>query len=606
MPTGERSHDRPTGTCGSPGPTVLFLLVLAWGTAFPATLLHAAGTGEEAGGSTPVPEATATPAEPTLEEQAARAAEETRKSWAVIEDLLEQRVATKNMEELQIIDAQMDLRVGSLKKDLSHLLDLIEELEARDLPSDGPRKVAVGVARSAHRLLWTNLKRSREAVERQTRRVHQASPEDRLTEERRLTTLSANLNRALAGLLTLSEFQQRLGIDTSRDLARLDTLIQKRLEPVAAELKVTTDRLARLRSKIADADPEEAARLKVELPALEEAQHRAVRDLTDLVELAGRRGLDVDRYKKLLIQATGATSVGMLNRRVAVGLVGDAIRNTRDRIVTLTPLVIFRTITFIVVMFVFWVLARVASGIVSKAVHRTGAQVPQLLRGTVVASTRNIILGIGFVVALSQMGVKVGPILAGLGIAGFIVGFALQDTLSNFAAGLMILIYRPFDVGDAVQTAGVFGKVIRVSVVSTTIDTFDNQRHIVPNRKVWGDVITNRTASTTRRVDLTFFTGYAADVERVERILAEVTSGHPLVLEEPETVIRLQRVTESGLEFVARPWCKTSDYWTVFREITREVKIRFDAEGIPPPTPRREIFVRDDGRESSGGGGPDA
>ncbi len=579
------------------------LILLALVTAVPATA-GAIPSEDEAAATTPTPQATAPPVELTLEEQADQAAEKTKKSWAIIEGLLQQRVKTKNMEELQIIDAQLDLRVGTLKENLDELMSLIQELDDRGLPSEEPRKVAARILRSARKLLWSNLRRSLEAVERQTRVARRASSDDRLAEERKLTTLSGNLNGALKSLLTVSEYQQMLGIDVSKDLTRLDGLLQQRLEPVAGELKVVSDRLDALRSKIADADPEEAAALKDELPPLEEAHHRAVRDLTDLVELAGERNLDVDSYKKLLIQATGAASVGMLNRRVALGLVRDAIRNTRDRLVTLTPLIIFRTITFVVVMLVFWILARIVSGVVSRTVHRPGAQMPQLLRGTVVTSARNIILGIGFMVAISQMGIQVGPILAGLGIAGFIMGFALQDTLSNFAAGLMILIYRPFDVGDAVQTAGVFGKVVRVSVVSTTIDTFDNQRHIIPNRKVWGDVITNRTACDTRRVDLTFFTGYEADVERVEAILHEIIEDHPLTLDEPEPIIRLQRVTENGLEFVARPWTGTRDYWKVFREVTREVKLRFDAEGIPPPTPRREIFLRE--RGSSGDPPPES
>ena len=329
---------------------------------------------------------------------------------------------------------------------------------------------------------------------------------------------------------------------------------------------------------------------------MEEAHHRAVRELTDLVELGERRGLKVDDYKKLLIQSTGAASVGMLNQKVALGLIHDALKDARDHIVALTPLLIFRTVVFLVIVLVFWIVARLAAALMRKAVNRPGAHMPELLRGTVVTAARNTILIIGVVIALSQSGVKVGPILAGLGIAGFIVGFALQDTLSNFAAGLMILIYRPFDVGDAVEAGGVFGKVVRVSVVSTTIDTFDNQRHIVPNRQVWGNVITNRTARDTRRVDLTFFTGYDAEVEGVERILREVIAEHPKVLQHPKPVIRLQRVTENGLEFIARPWTATKDYWTVFRDVTREVKLRFDAGGVPPPTPRREVFLRQGGR----------
>ncbi len=575
---------------GGGSAVTLAIMLLAFGLLMPMTA--GAQTVAPAAG-TPAPATTATPAQPSLEEQADEIAARTEESWTIIEGLLQHRVKTREMEELQIIDAQLDLRVGALKKYLGQLMAVIEELDAQELPSKKPKRVARKILRSARRLLWQNLKRDQDAVRLQTEKVRQAPPEERLAEERELTTLSDSLSSAYRSILVLADYQQRLGIDVTRDLARLDRLLIARLERVAGELKVSTEKLDALKSKLEEVKPEEAATLKKELPALEEAHHRAVRELTDLVALGQRRGLDVDRYKKLLIQSTGAASVGMLNRRVAVDLVVDAFKKAKDNLVKLTPLLIFRSVVFVVIVLLFWIVARVAAVLVRKAVNRPGAHMPLLLRGTVVTATRNTILIIGGVIALSQSGVKVGPILAGLGIAGFIVGFALQDTLSNFAAGLMILIYRPFDVGDAVETAGVFGKVVRVSVVSTTVDTFDNQRHIIPNRQVWGNVITNRTARDTRRVDLTLFTGYGADVEQVERILQEVVSAHPKVLEEPSPVIRLQKVTESGLEFVARPWAATTDYWSVFRDLTRTIKMRFDAEGVPPPTPRREIFLRE-------------
>ena len=120
----------------------------------------------------------------------------------------------------------------------------------------------------------------------------------------------------------------------------------------------------------------------------------------------------------------------------------------------------------------------------------------------------------GFLIALSQIGIEIGPLLAGVGVAGFILGFALQETLSNFASGLMILFYQPFDVGDVVEAGGVSGKVYQMSLVSTTIMTFDNQKLIVPNNKIWGDVIRNKTAENTRRVDMVFGISYTDDIDR--------------------------------------------------------------------------------------------
>jgi len=198
---------------------------------------------------------------------------------------------------------------------------------------------------------------------------------------------------------------------------------------------------------------------------------------------------------------------------------------------------------------------------------------------------------VGLLVALSQLGVQVGPVLAGLGIAGFIVGFALQDTLSNFAAGMMILIYRPFDVGDAVEAGGVMGKVKAMNLVSTTITTWDNQKLVVPNSKIWGDVIRNITAEPNRRVDMSFGISYSDDIDHAERILSDIVRSHELVLAEPEPDIRLHTLGESSVDFIVRPWAMTSDYWTVYWDITRAVKQRFDAEGISIPFPQRDVHL---------------
>jgi len=555
------------------------------------------------GSATPTPTVTpATPAPPTLQTRAEEAMTATEESWGQIEELLKQRVRTSDMEELQIIDAQINLRVGLLKKRLGELLDIIDALEEAELPARKPRRVARRILDSADRLLWKNLSRTLDAVRKQTLAVRTAPAGERLVQERRLSTLSRSVFAALRSVVTVAGYRRRLGVDVSKELSRLDAILQDRLERVAGELEVAARKRDELTAKIGEAEPEEAAALKKALPAREEEFERAVRDLTDLVGLAEQRGLEVDAYKKLLIQATGAVSVGMLNREVAAGLVRDAWRKVRDRFVTNAPLFVFRFIVFLVILAAFWLMSRIVGALVRRIVTRPGAQLPEILRGTVISGTRNGIVLVGFVIGLSSLGVEIGPILAGLGIAGFIVGFALQDSLSNFAAGMMILVYRPFDVGDAVEAGGVFGKVDRVSLVSTTIKTFDNQRIVIPNRRVWGDVITNRTAYDTRRVDFVIYTGFDADADRVVEILAEVLAEHPLVLEEPKPIIRMQRMTENALEFVARPWTETRNYWTVFRELNLAIKRRFDAEGIPPPAARREVLVRGSSDPAVAGG----
>jgi small conductance mechanosensitive channel len=214
-----------------------------------------------------------------------------------------------------------------------------------------------------------------------------------------------------------------------------------------------------------------------------------------------------------------------------------------------------------------------------------------LLKDVLQSICGGTVMAIGFLMALSQIGISLGPMLAGLGVAGFVVGFALQDTLGNFAAGGMILIYRPYDVDDFVEVTGASGLVKNMSLVSTTITTFDNQTLVIPNSKIWGDVIKNVTAQRLRRVDLEFGIGYGDDVELAERVLNDIVSSHDMVLPKPETMIKLHTLGDSSVNFIVRPWVKTEDYWNVYWDITREVKLRFDREGISIPFPQRDVHL---------------
>ena len=167
--------------------------------------------------------------------------------------------------------------------------------------------------------------------------------------------------------------------------------------------------------------------------------------------------------------------------------------------------------------------------------------------------------------------------------------------LSNFAAGIMILLYRPYDIGNWVTVAGVTGGVDAMSLVSTTLKTGDNQMVVVPNGSIWGGIITNITGSKTRRVDLTFSIGYGDDIAKAQGILERLVSEHPLVLREPAPVIKVHALADSSVDFICRPWTKTGDYWNVYWDLTRSVKERFDAEGVSIPFPQRDVHVYNDG-----------
>jgi small conductance mechanosensitive channel len=225
-----------------------------------------------------------------------------------------------------------------------------------------------------------------------------------------------------------------------------------------------------------------------------------------------------------------------------------------------------------------------------KAVSRS-KRFSDLLKDFFVNVVRKTIMIFGIVIALSMLEVKITPFIATLGVAGFILGFALQGTLSNFASGLMILIYRPYDIGHIIEAAGMKGKVDSMNLVSTTMKTFDNQIVIVPNGEIWGGVITNVTGSDTRRVDMKFGISYSDDIAKAAKILEDIVSKHELILKDPEPVIKLHELGDSSVNFVCRPWAKTEDYWTVYWDVTRAVKEQFDDEGVSIPFPQQDVHI---------------
>jgi len=246
--------------------------------------------------------------------------------------------------------------------------------------------------------------------------------------------------------------------------------------------------------------------------------------------------------------------------------------------------------TFVAIVVAFWFVAILLARATRKALG-IGGNSSVLLTEFLVGMVRRIVVAIGIIVGLSALEVNIGPLLAVIGAAGFVVAFALQDTLSNFASGIMIMFYQPFDVDDFVEVAGISGKVKSLNLVSTTITTVDNKRMVVPNNSIWGNIITNATGSLTRRIDMTFGIGYDDDIGKAKSVLEQIVADHPKVLEQPEPVIQLHELADSSVNFVCRPWTRTSDYWSVYWDITREVKERFDAAGISIPFPQRDIHI---------------
>ena len=193
--------------------------------------------------------------------------------------------------------------------------------------------------------------------------------------------------------------------------------------------------------------------------------------------------------------------------------------------------------------------------------------------------------------AIAKLGIQTTSFIAVLGAAGFAIGLALQGSLGNFAAGVMLIIFRPFKSGDFVDAAGISGVVEEIKIFTTTLRTGDNKTIIVPNAVITSSTIVNYSAKDTRRVDLTVGVGYSDDIDKVREVLSGIIAADERIMSDPAPMIAVAELADSSVNFAVRSWVKSSDYWPVFFHLNETIKKRFDQEGISIPFPQRDIHV---------------
>jgi len=201
------------------------------------------------------------------------------------------------------------------------------------------------------------------------------------------------------------------------------------------------------------------------------------------------------------------------------------------------------------------------------------------------------LLAFVIIAALNQLGIQTTSFIAVIGAAGLAVGLALQGSLANFAAGVLMIIFRPFKVGDYIEGAGVAGAVEKVHIFTTQLKTPDNKTIIIPNAKIMGDNITNYSAKDTRRVDMVIGVGYGDDLKKVREILEDILAKDDRILEDPAPTIGVLELGDNSVNFAVRPWVKRDDYWGAYFDVTETVKRRFDEEGISIPYPQRDVHL---------------
>ncbi|WP_375322565.1 mechanosensitive ion channel family protein [Aliivibrio logei] len=382
-----------------------------------------------------------------------------------------------------------------------------------------------------------------------------------------------------------------LGQSTDAQLAAYKLFIDQKIKFLSASLSFDTSREQLLSDQLQRSSDSEKSSLTLEHLFFERKASNSTYGLAKLIAIADQLDINTTNYKRQLFSTTGNLTEDILNFPVITAIVSNWISSGSNWLLKHAPDQLLKFFVFFLILLATRLLAKLTRKVVLKAVVQPHLRMSKLMQDFFVSMSSKLIYFIGILIAFSKVGLDLAPVLTGFGVAGIIIGFALQDTLSNFASGMMLLIYRPFDVGDLVEAGGVSGKVSSMSLVNTTIKTFDNQIIILPNSKIWGDVIKNVTHERLRRVDMVFGIGYEDSIEKAEKILAEIVDAHPAALKKPEPNIRVHVLGASSVDFIVRPWVKTDDYWDVYWDVTREVKLRFDKEGISIPFAQQDVHV---------------
>lgn len=258
----------------------------------------------------------------------------------------------------------------------------------------------------------------------------------------------------------------------------------------------------------------------------------------------------------------------------------------------LNTIVIPWGIKIIIALAIFYV-GRVVVGIIVRVIGKImrRQEVDEMLVRFVLSIVRWLLLLFVIIAALSQLGIDTTSLIALLGAAGLAIGLSLQSSLSNFASGVMIIVFRPFKKGDFVEAGGATGVIDNITIFTTTMTTPDNKEVIIPNGSVMGGNITNYSARPTRRVDMVFGISYDDDIRQAKQLLEEIIAADDRVLADPAPVIVVGELADSSVNFLVRPWVNAADYWGVYWDTTETVKLKFDAAGLSIPYPQMDLHI---------------
>ncbi|HIF9207239.1 TPA: mechanosensitive ion channel domain-containing protein [Photobacterium damselae] len=480
------------------------------------------------------------------------------------------------------------VRLQLLNKN-EQMRDVLSGLVANHTEEDKDK--IVGQVRQQIQFIGTATTYLNKKIKDDEKKLDKASNEEKLLAQKNLDEARRFSVRLLGEQWQNYQWMKTLGLPQPKSEQRLMSEVEHQLEFMSAALNFNSQQEDLLGKQLKSAAESEKASVQIMHILAQRKVASDTQSLTYLVGVADKMGIDTSEYKQQLFETTGNVTNDLLNTKVIWSIVSSWTHELGSWVFANAPQMLFKILIFVLIIFLARVLKNLTRKMVKRAVTSPNLKMSQLMQEFFISMSGKGVFCIGLLIALSQIGLDLTPILTGFGVAGVIIGFALQDTLSNFASGMMLLIYRPFDVGDFVEAGSVSGKVSHMSLVNTTIKTFDNQIIIVPNSKIWGDIIKNVTHERVRRVDMIFGISYSDDIELTEKVLHEIVESHESVLRSPEPTIKLHTLNSSSVDFIVRPWVKTEDYWDVYWDITREVKMRFDREGISIPFPQQDVHL---------------
>lgn len=246
-------------------------------------------------------------------------------------------------------------------------------------------------------------------------------------------------------------------------------------------------------------------------------------------------------------------------------------------------------LAIIILLIGIWVAGRVSKWVVGFS--EKNPQLDATLFRFLGSIAKYVILAFVAIAVLGRFGVQTASIVALLGAAGLAVGLALQGTMSNLAAGVMLLIFRPYKIGDFIDAAGQFGNVTEIDMFTTVLQTFDNQHIIIPNSKIWGEQIINHSHYKVRGVDMHFGIAYNENIDAARKVIDSVIAKHPNILRDPAPFVEVETLNDSSVDFLVRPFCKGEHYFDVLYSMPEQIKNALDENNIEIPFPHRKVIV---------------